>query len=160
MKRIPLLLTLGLIAAWLLLNGVSIGQMSLGVVLAIALMLAVAGLRPGHPRVHRLHLAIPLAAAVLIDIVRANADVARIVLGTLRYRQVRSGFLDIPLELRDPHGLAVLAMIVTSTPGTVWAGISPDGRTLRLHVLDLEDEAALIRTIKERYERPLKRIFE
>ena len=69
--------------------------------------------------------------------------------------QVRSGFLDIPLELRDPHALAILAAIVTSTPGTAWAGLSPDGRTLTLHVLDLKDEAAWIQTIKDRYERPL-----
>jgi multicomponent K+:H+ antiporter subunit E len=54
----------------------------------------------------------------------------------------------------------VLAAIVTSTPGTVWAGVSDDGRSLRLHVLDVADEAALVRTIQERYERPLRRIFE
>ena len=67
--------------------------------------------------------------------------------------QVRSGFLEIPLDLRDDHGLAVLACIVTSTPGTVWAGLSPDRATLTLHVLDLRDEDAWIRTIKQRYER-------
>jgi multicomponent K+:H+ antiporter subunit E len=110
--------------------------------------------------VRRLHLAVPLAATVFVDIMRSNYSVARIVLGLVRERQVRSGFLDIPLDLRDPHGLAVLAVIVTSTPGTSWAGIAPDGRTLSLHVLDLQDEAEWIRVIKERYERPLMRIFE
>jgi multicomponent K+:H+ antiporter subunit E len=73
---------------------------------------------------------------------------------------VHSGFLEIPLELRDPHGLVVLAVIVTSTPGTSWAGVSPGGRTLTLHVLDLKDEEGWIRLIKERYERPLLRIFQ
>jgi multicomponent K+:H+ antiporter subunit E len=68
--------------------------------------------------------------------------------------------VDIPLELRDPHGLAALAVIVTSTPGTVWAGLSPDGGTLTLHVLDLQDDAEWIHVIKHRYERPLMRIFE
>lgn len=160
MKRVPPLLTLALIATWLLLNGVSLGQTSFALILALLIMRAIAGLRPNAPRVQRLHLAVPLAATVLIDILRANADVARIALGAVRNREVRSGFLDIPLELRDPHALAVLAMIVTSTPGTVWAGLSPDGGTLRLHVLDLKDEADLVRTIKARYEQPLKRIFE
>ncbi len=51
-------------------------------------------------------------------------------------------------------------IIVTSTPGTVWAGLSPAGDALTLHVLDLKDEAEWIRLIKQRYERPLMRIFE
>jgi multicomponent K+:H+ antiporter subunit E len=38
--------------------------------------------------------------------------------------------------------------------------MSPDGRTLTLHVLDLQDERATIRLIKQRYEQPLRRIFE
>jgi multicomponent K+:H+ antiporter subunit E len=38
--------------------------------------------------------------------------------------------------------------------------MSSDGRTLTLHVLDLQDEAAWIRTIKRRYERPLMEIFQ
>ena len=54
----------------------------------------------------------------------------------------------------------MLAAIVTSTPGTVWADLSPDGETLTLHVLDLQDEAAWIQRIKNRYERRLMRIFE
>ncbi len=51
-------------------------------------------------------------------------------------------------------------MIVTATPGTVWAGLTAAEDELTLHVLDLEDEAGLIRTIKQRYEEPLMRIFE
>jgi multicomponent K+:H+ antiporter subunit E len=73
---------------------------------------------------------------------------------------VRSGFVQIPLELRDPHGLAALATIITATPGTVWAGLSPDESSLTLHILDLEDEQKWIRYIKDRFERPLMRIFE
>ena len=91
---------------------------------------------------------------------RSNFAVARIVLGLVRGREVRSGFVDIPLDLRDPHGLAVLAGIITSTPGTVWADLAPDGKTLTLHVLDLQDEAEWILWIKTRYEQPLMRIFE
>ena len=96
----------------------------------------------------------------MLDIVRSNFAVARIVLGLVRGREVRAGFLDIPLDLRDPHGLAALAAIITSTPGTVWVDLTPDGKTLTLHVLDLQDEAELILRIKTRYEQPLMRIFE
>jgi multicomponent K+:H+ antiporter subunit E len=85
--------------------------------------------------------------------------VARIVLNP-RHRGQTSGFLDIPLELRHPAGLAVLACIITATPGTAWARYDSARSVLTLHILDLIDEEAWIRTIKGRYERRLQEIFE
>ena len=161
MKRVPPVLTLVLVAIWLLLNNsASLAHILLGFIIAVLLMLAAAQLRPIHPRLRRLWTAVPLILMVLIDIVRSNIGVAVSVLGLVRDRSVHSGFIDIPLDLKDPHGLAILASIITSTPGTSWAGVSEDGRTLRLHVLDLKDEAEWIAMIKRRYESPLMRIFE
>jgi multicomponent K+:H+ antiporter subunit E len=160
-RRIPLLLASALLCLWLLLNDtLELGHILLGTLIAVLLALGVASMRPLQARMRRLSLLIKLIFTVLLDIVRSNIAVARVILGLVRDREVKSGFLDIPLDLRDPHGLAGLAMIVTSTPGTVWAELTPDGSTLMLHVLDLRDEAALIRTIKQRYEQPLREIFE
>ena len=161
MRQVPLYLTVTLVGIWLLLNGeLSVMSIAFGVLLAVLLVLAIAKLRPVRPRLRNLHLAVPLVATLMADIVRSNLAVARIVLGLVPNRQVRSGFLDIPLELSDPHGLAILAVIVTSTPGTSWAGIAPSGRVLRLHVLDLRNEDEWIHFFKQRYERRLMRIFE
>ena len=110
--------------------------------------------------VHRPQKALLLLGLVFVDIVRSNIAVARIVLGLTGKRAIRSGFLEVPLDMRDPYGLAALATIVTSTPGTIWAGLSQDSATLTLHVLDLRDERASIDTIKQRYERLLMEIFE
>jgi len=160
-RTISPVLVLGLTVLWLILNeSFAPGHVVLGAALGVALAWTGSRLRPLRARLHRLDIAVALLLIVVADIVRSNVAVARIVLGLVRDREVRAGFLDIPLELRDPHGLAVLAMIVTATPGTVWAGLSPDGRTLTLHVLDLRDEAAWIRDFKERYERRLRRVFE
>jgi multicomponent K+:H+ antiporter subunit E len=85
--------------------------------------------------------------------------VARIVLhrGT---RNQTSGFLSMPLELRHPGGLAALACIITATPGTSWVRYDRAQNVLTIHVLDLIDEDAWIRTFKQRYERRLLEIFE
>jgi multicomponent K+:H+ antiporter subunit E len=99
-----------------------------------------------------------LTALVVKDIALSNVAVAGIVLGPGRRHWV-SGFVEIPLELRDPYGLAALACIVTSTPGTLWTDYDAATGILTIHVLDLVDSAAWIRTIKERYERPLLEIF-
>jgi len=155
------LLVLGLVVMWLLLNqSLAPGQIVLGILLAVGLSWAAATLRPLQPRVRNAGTAIKLILVVLRDIVRSNFAVARIVLGLVRDREVRAGFLEIPLDMRDPHGLAWLSTIITSTPGTVWVDLSPDSTRLTLHVLDLMDEEAWIRHIKTHYEQPLMRIFE
>jgi len=154
-------LVLGLTALWLLLNQtLAPGQIVLGAVMALALAWASSSLRPLRAPLRRVDVAAILMLVVLKEIVRSNIGVARIVLGLTRGRKLRSGCLRIPLELRDPHGLAALATIITSTPGTVWAGLSADGSILTVHVLDLRDEEAWIRLVKMRFERPLLRIFE
>lgn len=161
MKRIPLLFPLGLTALWLVLtDSLSLGNVVLGLLVAFGMVLSFQKLRPVRPSLHRVHVGVKLAFMVLIDIIRSNIAVGRIVLGFTGGREVQSEFLDIPLELRDPHGLSVLAMIVTATPGTVWAGLTNDSSVVRLHVLDLQDPDEWIRTIKQRYERPLMQIFE
>jgi len=161
MRRVPLYLTVALVGIWLVLNGeLNVMSIAFGALLALLLVLAIAQLRPVRPRLRHVHLAIPLVATLLVDIVLSNLGVARVVLGLTGNRQVRSGFIDIPLELRDPHALAILSIIVTSTPGTSWAGVAPDGQVLRLHMLDIRNEDEWIRSFKQRYERRLMRIFE
>lgn len=159
-RRISPVQVIVLTVIWLLLNQtLAPGQIVLGLVLSIALAAFGSTLRPLRTSLHRLDLALVLGFIVFWDIVRSNVAVARIVLG-LTGRKIQSGFVKIPLDLRNDHGLAVLACIVTSTPGTVWAGLSPDRATLTLHVLDFKDESQWIQTIKGRYERPLIRIFQ
>jgi multicomponent K+:H+ antiporter subunit E len=159
MKRASFAMTLVLVCVWLLLNSTAaFAQIALGFALAVILIAAAAPLRPLRPKLRRADLAVKLFVSVLIDVVRSNFAVAFIILG--RHRAVRSGTMVIPLELRDPHALAVLAMIITSTPGTVWQGLSDDRRELTLHVLDLVDESFWVSKIKQRYEKPLMDIFE
>jgi multicomponent K+:H+ antiporter subunit E len=102
---------------------------------------------------------IRLAGLVLADIVRSNIAVASIILGPGKRRE-RSGFVDIPLELRDPYGLATLACIITATPGTLWVSFDSATGVVMIHVLDLIDESEWVRIVKHRYERLLREIFE
>ena len=160
-RRISFMLVAGLTALWLALNQtLAPGHVVLGLLLAVLIAWASSTLRPLHATLRRLDQVPVLFGVVLADVARSNFHVARIVLGLTGDRQVRSGFLDVPLELRDPHGLAVLAVILTATPGTVWVALSPDGGWLRVHVLDIVDEQYWIRHIKDRYERRLRSIFE
>jgi multicomponent K+:H+ antiporter subunit E len=148
-----------LLLLWLLLNNsLSPGHILLGGALALIGGLALRALQPPKSQAGRLAAILRLAAVVFTDVVRSNVAVSRIILG-LKSRPWASGFVDIPLELRNPYGLATLACIITSTPGTVWVDFNEASGTLTIHVLDLVDDAEWIRTIKSRYERPLLEIF-
>jgi multicomponent K+:H+ antiporter subunit E len=152
------LVSAGLLVLWLLLNGLSAGHILLGGTVALIGGWAFGALEPPKMRLRRPLAVLRLTAMVFADIVRSNVAVARIILG-LEPRRWISGFVDIPLELRDPYGLATLACIITSTPGTLWVDFNEASGTLPIHVLDLVDETEWVRTIKGRYERLLLEIF-
>jgi multicomponent K+:H+ antiporter subunit E len=148
----------GLLVLWLLLNSLSVGHILLGGAVALIGGWALAALAPPKARARRPVAVLRLAAFVFADVVRSNVAVARIILG-LEPRRWTSGFVEVPLELRHPYGLATLACIITSTPGTLWVDFNEANGTLTIHVLDLVDETEWVRTIKGRYERPLLEIF-
>lgn len=152
------LLAASLLAMWLLLNGLSVGHVLLGGVIAIAASNVTAALKPAKPPMKRWYLLPKLALIVMADIWRSNVAVARLILRPDQSRRV-SGFVIVPLELWHPTGLAILACIVTSTPGTAWVEYDSTGSRLLLHVLDLVDESHWIDLIKNRYERLLLEIF-
>jgi len=72
----------------------------------------------------------------------------------------RGGFVVVPLDMRDPNGLAVLAAIMCVIPGTIWSELAMDRSALLVHMFDLDNAEAEIALIKGRYERPLMEIFE
>lgn len=153
------LLSAFLLLMWLLLNqSLSPGNIVLGIVVGIAGGLAISPLDMPSGRVRNPWALFKLAYIVLIDIIRSNIAVVGIVLSP--NPKAQSGFLMVELTLRNEYALAILACIVTSTPGTVWVNFDSAKGTLLLHVLDLIDEDAWTDLIKNRYERLLLEIFE
>ncbi|KGO35126.1 MAG: Na+/H+ antiporter subunit E [Desulfoprunum sp.] len=153
------LFSLCLWMVWLLLgNTLAPGQMLLGAVLALALPLFSVRFWPDRPRLRRPLQLLRYFAVLLWDIVVANLVVARLILGPTR--KLRPAFIRLPLDLCHEFAIVVLANTISLTPGTVSADLSLDRRTLLIHALDVEDEAQAIARIKDRYERPLKEIFE
>jgi multicomponent K+:H+ antiporter subunit E len=153
------LLAAALLLMWMLLTSFSAGQFLLGGVVAMAASRVMAALQPAKPRLRRWQLIPQLVGIVALDILRSNIAVASIILEGRRHNRV-SGFVAIPLDLRDKTGLAVLACIVTSTPGTAWIEYAPDSGILLIHVLDLVDKDEWVALIKNRYEALLMEIFE
>lgn len=153
------LLALGLFATWLLLSGsISAGDVLVALIAALTIPQVMRRLEPDRSGVRSPGAILRLASYVAVDVVRSNYAVATIILGRRKHERL-SGFIHVPLDLRNRYGLAVLAIILTSTPGTLWVQYDrPSGRLL-LHVLDLVEEQEWIDLIKGRYERLLLEIF-
>ncbi|HAJ11595.1 MAG: Na+/H+ antiporter subunit E [Hydrogenophaga sp.] len=153
-------LSLGIFVGWLLLaRSTSAGQLILAALVAWVMPLLMAPLRPRPGPLRHWGVLCMLILRVGRDVLLSALAVSR---GILRGRQhpPRGQFVNIPLDLRDPHALAALAMITTVVPGTVWSELAADRSVLLLHVFDLDDEARFIEHYKHDYERPLKEIFE
>jgi len=74
--------------------------------------------------------------------------------------QLRPAFVVVPLDIRNPFALSLLANATCLTPGTVSARLSADHRSLLVHALDMDSPEAVITSIKTRFEAPLMEIFE
>lgn len=152
--------SLALGALWLVLNqSLEAAHLLLGALAGVGGGLLLRQLQVPMDRVRRrFGTALRLLCMIFGEIVRSNVAVARIIFHPYM-RGRTAGFLDIPLELRHPGGLAILACIVTATPGTSWARYDAARNVLTLHILDLVDEKAWIELFKGRYEKALLEIF-
>ncbi|WP_020410435.1 Na+/H+ antiporter subunit E [Hahella ganghwensis] len=148
-----------LLVSWLILNNsVSPGHIVLGAFLAFTIPLLVSGLHTPQPGIRRYGLAVRYALMVMYDIVVANIEVALKIVGPLK--NLQPALIAVPMDITNDLLLTVLASTISLTPGTVSAELSEDRKWLYVHVLNLEDEEALIRQIKQRYEKKLREMFE
>lgn len=154
------IVTVVLTILWMVLTGFTLGQLVLGLLAGILGGLAYRRITPRRIVVKRPGAMARLFVRVAGDIVRSNWDVARLILSEGRHRRRRAGFVRIPLDMTNPSGLAVLAVIVTATPGTAWIEYEPRNGQLLLHVFDLIEGDDWVHTIKSRYESLLMEIFE
>ena len=70
----------------------------------------------------------------------------------------KPGWVTVPLDLSQPDAILLLALIISNTPGTVCCVVDEAARQIVVHVLDLDDPAALVAQIKQRYEQPIQEI--
>lgn len=147
-----------LLLTWVILwDSVAPSVVLIGALLAWALPLYTIRFWPQPVRVANFGAAVRFAFVVVWDIVVANIAVARLILG--RNSRLRPRFYRVPIELDDDLAITLLGGIISLTPGTVTTDVSEDRKTLIVHGLHVPDEAEAVRTIKERYEKPLKEIF-
>jgi multicomponent K+:H+ antiporter subunit E len=153
------LLTLILTIVWILLqNEISAGMIVFGFILGIIIPWGTSVWWPDTPKSFRVGKMAVYSLVVIWDIIVANIEVAWIVL-TVPTSKLKPAWIVVPLELREPEAITMLAGTITLTPGTVSADLSSDGRSLLVHVLHTDDPDAVRDDILTRYEARLLEIF-
>jgi multicomponent K+:H+ antiporter subunit E len=144
---------------WLLLvNSLSVGQMLLGAFWAWLIPFYTQSFWPGVMSLRKPWLAAKFLGVVVWDILLANWVVARLILRPAD--RLQPAFMLLPLDVREDFTITILASTISLTPGTVSADLSIDRRHLLIHALHVENEQEAIAQMKQRYEAPLKEIFE
>lgn len=153
------LVSAALFITWPLLhNSVSAGVLLSGAALAIGLPHLTRRFWPEYPRTVRIAPLFRFAGIVLYDIVVANLRMVVLILGPRR--RLRPQFIIVPVTLREPFAITLLASAISLTPGTVSANLSGDRRTLLVHDIDVEDADTAVQRLLARYHKPLAEIFE
>ncbi|MGN7869745.1 putative monovalent cation/H+ antiporter subunit E [Paracoccus haematequi] len=152
-------LSLCLIFLWLMLTRFSLGYLILGTALSLVAGWAYSALHSAKPRIRRWQTIPRLAATLVLDIIRSNAAITRLLLTEGRNGRT-SAFIQIPLQITSPNALAVLAIILTATPGTAWVEYGTDTGILTLHIFDASEADHYHRIVGQTYEPMLMEIFE
>ena len=102
-------------------------------------------------------LAFKLFFVVLWDIIICNIKVAKLVLGPTH--KLHPKWFRVPLDSQHEQVNVLLALIITTIPGTVTAGIDQDRGDILVHALSSDNIEIDIQDIKTRYEKALMMIF-
>ncbi|MGQ9888782.1 MAG: Na+/H+ antiporter subunit E [Aggregatilineales bacterium] len=97
------------------------------------------------------------AGYFLWELIKANVRVAYEVLTP--GHTMRPAIVAIPLDVRTPLAITLLAQMITLTPGTLSLDVSSDRRVLYVHAMYVDDVDAFRRSIKNGFERRLRDVL-
>ncbi len=103
-------------------------------------------------------LAARLGAYFLYELTVSSFEVAWEVI-TPRHNS-RPAIVAVPLDIEEPIQITVLANLISLTPGTLSLDVSPDGKTLYVHDMFVDDPDEARRTIKTGFERLVREAMQ
>jgi len=111
----------------------------------------------GSPYVRRAPLVLLFVPFYLWEVVLGSLQIAWDVVTPERKR--RAGIVALPLDAKTDMEIALLANLVTFTPGTIALDVAEDRRSLLIHAMFIDDLEAFKTRIKHRLERRVLEIL-
>jgi multicomponent Na+:H+ antiporter subunit E len=143
-----------LAVAWAALQGeFSLRTLLTGQVLGYLILLALVrgGVLKPSPYIGRVHSVLGLGAYFFWELIKANLRLALDV-ATPRFH-MKPGIIALPLDATRDSQILLLSMLINTTPGSVALDVSPDRKTLYVHVMYMDSPDAAREDIKRGFER-------
>ena len=99
---------------------------------------------------------IKLIMLFIIELIKANIDVIKIVLSPKLTNQ--PGIVAVTTKLETDVEITLLAALISLTPGTVSMDFSQDSKTIYIHAINVPDKDEMIEDIHNSFERAIKEV--
>ena len=126
-------------------------NLAIGFVMGFAALWVAGPLFGGTGYFGRVVRLVSLGAYFLYELVVSSLQVVWDVITPVH--KSRPGIIAVPLDIDEPVEIAVLANLISLTPGTLSLDVSPDKKFLYVHGMFVEDPDSLRRDIKAGMER-------
>jgi multicomponent Na+:H+ antiporter subunit E len=140
--------------AWAALQGeFSLRTLLTGQILGYVILVGLVrgGVLQSSPYIGRVHQVLRLAAYFIRELVKANLRLALDV-ATPRFH-MRPGIIAVPLDATKDGQILLLSMLINPAPGGGALDVSPDKKTLYVHVMYMDSPDAAREDIKQGFER-------
>ncbi|SET06763.1 multisubunit sodium/proton antiporter, MrpE subunit [Methanococcoides vulcani] len=97
-------------------------------------------------------------SVLLIEIIKANIMVAKIVLSPKM--DIKPGIVAVPIRTVTDTGITAIANTITLTPGTLTLDVSDDRKVLYVHAIDASDPQGVRDSIRDDLEKYVLEAFE
>ncbi len=73
---------------------------------------------------------------------------------------MKPGIVALPTVLTTRWEVTLLSSLICLTPGTLTLDITPDGKTLYIHAMDIEDAEVLVKQMKDTFEKAILEVSQ
>jgi len=154
---LQILINLLLAVLWMFMGSeFSVASFATGYIMGLAAVFLLRRFLPGSFYIKRVWRIVRLFFIFIIEMVKANIDVVKIVLNPKI--DVHPGFYAYPCDLEEDWEVVLLSSLITLTPGTVVVAISDDHSTIYIHGVDLRSADEEIENIKSAFENEIKEV--
>ena len=144
---------------WLLVTGsYTVNNFLLGFILGLLLVYLLRSVLPGRFYIITLYKVIKLIWVFLIELIKANIDVIRIVLQPSLKNE--PAFFPYNTDLKTDWQVVLLSNLITLTPGTIVVGLSDDRTKIYIHAIDFGEKEEEIEGIKSSLEKVVREVGE
>lgn len=144
---------------WLLVTGsYTVNNFLLGLILGLLLVYLLRSVLPGRFYIITLYKVVKLIFVFLIELIKANIDVIRIVLQPSLKNE--PAFFTYNTDLKTDWQVVLLSNLITLTPGTIVVGLSDDRTKIYIHAIDFGEKEEEIEGIKSSLEKVVREVGE